>query len=261
VAAAASSFVVPFDPARFVPAPGCTGGARSIEPHLIHPGTHALASCSARRLPPARPTGVRLPVRRLVLGLLGPVASGKSHVAQRIAELGPGVVVDADQLAHEALDAAAADGRLAELLGRAAVGPDGRADRAALRARAHADPAVLKALEGLTHPFVKARIAAAVKAHRAGEGPPVLVLDVPLLLEAGLDGLCDEVWAVEVDDRLRLERARSRGLDPAALAQWERAQAPPAVKRRRAARVIHNDVPPDALDRQVRAGLAATSAA
>jgi dephospho-CoA kinase len=198
-----------------------------------------------------------LSVRRIVLGLLGPVASGKSFVAQRIAALGPGRVVDADALAHEALDAAAADGRLVAAFGPKAVRADGRADRDLLRARAHADPAALKTLEALTHPVVRARITAAVTAHRAGEGPPVLVLDVPILLETGLDGLCDEVWGVEVDDRLRLERARARGIDAATLDRWERAQAPGATKRRRAQRVIHNDVSPDALDRQVRAGLAA----
>jgi dephospho-CoA kinase len=219
-----------------------------------------LISSSARPPDAAWPTEVRLSVRRIVLGLLGPVASGKSFVAQRIAALAPGRVVDADALAHEALDAAAADGRLAAALGPEAIRA-GRADRDALRARAHADPAALRVLEGLTHPFVRARITAAVAAHRAGEGPPVLVLDVPLLLEAGLDVLCDEVWRVEVDDRLRLERARARGLDAAALARWERAQASDALRRHRAQRVIHNDVAPDALDQQVRAGLAAASAA
>jgi dephospho-CoA kinase len=202
-----------------------------------------------------------LPVRRIVIGLLGPVASGKSFVARRIAALGPGRVVDADQWAHEALDAAALDGRLAAAFGSEAVRPDGRADRDLLRGRAHADPAALKRLEGLTHPAVRARINAAVAAHKAGEGPPVLVLDVPLLLESGLDALCDEVWAVEVDERLRLERARARGLDPATLAAWERSQVSGAAKRRRAERVIKNDVSPDALDRQVRTGLAAAVAA
>ena len=203
---------------------------------------------------------VPLPARRLILGLLGPVAAGKSFVARRIAALGPGTVVDADALAHEALDAAARDGRLAALLGPGCVRADGTADRAALRARAQRDPAALKSLESLTHPPVKAAIADAVARHRAGDGPPVLVLDVPLLLEAGLDSLCDELWLVAADEAVRAERARARGLSADDLAGWERSQAALEAKRRRARRVIQNDVPLDALDRQVRAGLAAAAA-
>ncbi|MFM8980539.1 MAG: dephospho-CoA kinase [Planctomycetia bacterium] len=194
--------------------------------------------------------------RRIIVGLLGAVASGKSHVARRLAALGPGRVVDADALAHEALDAAARDGRLAALLGPAAV-REGRADREALRQRAHADAAVLRALEGLTHPAVRARIEQEVAAHRRGEGPPVLVLDVPLLLEAGLDGLCDELWFVEAPDALRRSRALARGTPPEALAGWARHQAADAAKRARAARVIANGADPVALDTCLREALAA----
>lgn len=194
--------------------------------------------------------------RRIIVGLLGAVASGKSHVARRIAALGPGRVVDADALAHEALDAAARDGRLGRLLGPEAV-RDGHADREALRRRAHADPEVLRTLEGLTHPAVRARIEQEVAAHRRGEGPPVLVLDVPLLLEAGLDGLCDELWFVQAPDDLRRSRALSRGTPPEALAGWARHQAADAAKRARAARVLENGPDPSALDSQLREALAA----
>lgn len=59
---------------------------------------------------------------RVVLGMLGGVGSGKSHVARRLAALGPGRVVDADGLAHEALAAAAADGVFVKADFMAAVG-------------------------------------------------------------------------------------------------------------------------------------------
>lgn len=205
--------------------------------------------------------GPRLAARRFILGLLGPVAAGKSFVARRIAALAPGEVIDADALAHEALDAAARDGRLAAALGPSAVGPDGRADRAALGVRVAADPQVLRTLEGLTHPIVQARILEAVARHRSGEGPAVLVLDVPLLLEAGLDRACDELWLVEADEAVRRERARRRGLSAEELTRWERAQVAGETRRARARRVIRNDVTPDALDRQVQAALAAPTAA
>lgn len=202
-----------------------------------------------------------MPPRRTVLGLLGAVASGKSHVARRLAALGPGRVLEADALAHAALEEAARDGRLAAALGPAALRPDGHPDREALRARAHADPAVLRALEGLTHPRVRQQVAEAVAAHRRGEGPPLLVLDIPLLLESGLDALCDELWLVEVPEPVRLRRAAARGVSAADLERWERAQTPLAEKRRRARRVIRNDVPPAELDEQLVAAAAALAQA
>ncbi len=194
-------------------------------------------------------------VRRLVLGILGPVASGKSHVARRTAALGQGRLLEADRLAHEALDLAARDGRLGALLGPEALSGC-QANRERLRARAHADPAVLRLLEGLTHPYVRARLEQAVEAQRRGEGPPLLVLDVPLLLEAHLDALCDELWYIEVPEALRRQRAQARGLSPEALARWEGAQESALAKRARATRTIRNDVSPAELDLQIREALA-----
>lgn len=201
-----------------------------------------------------------MPHPRIVIGLLGAVASGKSHVAQRLAALAHGAVLDADALARFALEEAAADGRLRAALGPRALRADGKPDRAALRARAQRDPAVLRALEALTHPFVRARVAEAVERARCGQGPPVLVLDIPLLLETGLDALCDELWLVEVPDALRLARARARGLTADELVRWEQAQVPTDDRRLKARRRIRNDVSPDELDRQLVEGLAALSA-
>ncbi|MDF1702815.1 MAG: dephospho-CoA kinase [Planctomycetota bacterium] len=175
---------------------------------------------------------------RVVLGMLGGVGSGKSHVARRLAALGPGRGVAADALAH-----AAADGRLAEVLGSEFVHA-GQPDVAALGARAFEDPAFLKALEALIHPAVHAAILAELARFEAETAPPVLVLDVPLLIEVGLDRHCATLWFVET---LSLEEIPRR----------EAFQPPLERTRARADRVIHNDVEPDALDDQVRTGLTA----
>ena len=194
---------------------------------------------------------------RLVLGMLGGVGSGKSHVARRAAALGPGCVVDADVLAREALEAAAADGRLAATLGAAYV-RDGRPDVAALGRRAFEDAGFLRALESLVHPAVHARIQEALAAfHDAEDGDPLLVLDVPLLIEVGLDRRCDALWFVETPDDLRAERGAARGLTLAEIRRREAHQTPLERKRARADRVIDNTVGADALDAQVREGLVA----
>lgn len=192
---------------------------------------------------------------RIVIGMLGAIGAGKSHVAREIARLAGGERVDADVLAREALATAAADGRLAAALGPGFVRGDGSPDREALAAQVFGNPELLRRLEGLTHPAVTTLIQECLGRHRRGEGPAVLVLDVPLLLEVGLDRSCDVLWYVDVPEALRLERLAERGLDPDAVRRREAHQTPLERKRARADLVIRNDVPADALTRQIREGL------
>lgn len=186
--------------------------------------------------------------------MLGGIGAGKSHVAVRAAELGPGRVVDADALAHQALELFARDGRLAEAVGAEFV-DEGRPDVKALGARAFEDPALLRRLERLVHPYCHAAIKAAIDDFRAGDGPPLLVLDVPLLIEVGLDRSCDFLWYVETPDDVRASRAQRRGLTLEQIRLREAFQSPRERKRARADLVIHNEVDGDELDRQILAGL------
>lgn len=186
--------------------------------------------------------------------MLGGIASGKSHVARRTAALAGGEVVDADALAHEALRAQAAEGRLAEALGAQFV-RDGQPDVEALGERVFEDPALLRRLERLVHPYCHARIQEAVERHRAGSGRALLVLDVALLIETGLDRSCDALWYVEAPDEVRAERAGRRGLTLDQIRRRESYQTATARKRARADLVIRNDVDDAELDRQILAGL------
>lgn len=189
---------------------------------------------------------------RAVLGLLGGIGAGKSHVARRIAALASAAVVDADARAREALDVRARDGRLEAALGPACVRAGGVPDSAAIAQRVFADDDALDALERLVHPVVLAHIHERLEAHREGEGPPLLVLDVPLLLETGLDRTCDTLWFVDTPEALRAERAAARGLGAAEVRRRERRQMPLDSKRARADVVIRSDAD---LDDQILDGL------
>ena len=193
--------------------------------------------------------------RRIVIGMLGAIGAGKSHVAREVVRIGGASRLDADALAREALEAAAADGRLEAALGPGCVTPEGRPDREAIAAKVFGNPPLLRSLEGLTHPAVTTLIRERLGRHRRGEGPAVLVLDVPLLLEVGLDRSCDVLWFVDVPDTLRMERLAERGLDPDQVRQREAHQTPLERKRARSDLVIRNDVPADALAQQIREGL------
>ncbi len=187
--------------------------------------------------------------------MLGGIGAGKSYVGRRIAALTQGTLADADALAHEALDACARDGRLDEALGKGYATKAGTADREALAARVFADPELLKKLEDLVHPLVFALLEDLIQNHRRGDGPAVLVLDAPLLLEVGLDSRCDALWFVDVPEALRKERTGRRGLSWEETKLREASQRPLEQKRQRATWVIRNDVEDALLDKQIREGL------
>jgi dephospho-CoA kinase len=192
---------------------------------------------------------------RPVIGLLGGIAAGKSTVSALLKKLGPGRVVDADALARTALEDCARDGRLVAALGPWAV-KGSTPDRKAIAAKVFADPAALRALERITHPAITAAIDEAVNDHRLGRGEPILVLDVPLLLEAGLDRRCDALWFVSAPDEARFARAKERlGLGRDDVERREMAQSPLDRKRARADLIIENSGAPEALAAQVEAGL------
>ena len=196
------------------------------------------------RTPSARPAKAArrpaLPSRRVILGLLGGIASGKSSVAGALVAQAKARVVDADALARAVLDACARDGRLADALGPWAV-KAGAPDRKAIAKRVFDEPSMLRTLERLTHPAITAQIDDAIASHRSGEGAAVLVLDVPLLLEVGLDRSCDELWFVDAPDADRFARAKARlGLSKDEVLKREAAQSPLERKRTRADRVLEN---------------------
>ncbi len=179
-------------------------------------------------------------MRSMVLGVLGGIGSGKSTVTRLLIERGA-AAVDADRLAHAALESEAVRMRLRERWGDRALRADGSVDRDEVAARVFADAAEREFLEGLVHPRVRSEIAARVDAFRAAnDGPSVLVLDVPLLAESPLLTLCDELVFVVAPDEARQARVRERGWTDDELARREAAQTPINEKRRMARWTIDN---------------------
>lgn len=189
----------------------------------------------------------------LVIGLTGNIASGKSAVAARLAEFGA-PIVDADVLAREAVaQGTLALKAIAARFGAQVLTPDGQLDRAALRAIVFTDPAAREALNAIVHPEVARLRDAAVARHRA-EGAPLVVCDIPLLFETGLDAAMDLIVLVDAPVATRRERLiRHRGLAPADADAMIAAQMPAEAKRARAHFILENDGTPEQLQRQVDA--------
>lgn len=176
----------------------------------------------------------------LLVGLTGNIAAGKSTVARLLAERGA-TVVDADVHAREAVDPGTpALAAIAERWGSAVLLPDGRLDRAALRARVFEDAEELAALNAIVHPEV-ARLRERAVADARARGDRVVVCDVPLLFENDLAGAFDAVVLVDAPRELRLERlVRDRALPHDEAMGMIAAQMPAELKRARADYVIEN---------------------
>ena len=117
------------------------------------------------------------------LGLTGGIGSGKSTVAQLLADLGAGVI-DADAISRNTTAAGgAAIALIQSQFGDAFIGKDGALDRERMRQHVFADPKAKAMLEGIIHPLVGQQIAAQAKALADG-GKTCLVFDIPLLVES-----------------------------------------------------------------------------
>jgi dephospho-CoA kinase len=130
------------------------------------------------------------------------------------------------------------------------VAPGGSVNRAAVARRAFASPAERAWLEGLLWPRVGARVAAwrAAEASRTPP-PPALVVEIPLLFEAGLEGAYDATLAVIADEPIRVERAAAR--EHAAVDERTARQLSQDEKAARADHVVRNNRDLAALEREL----------
>lgn len=176
--------------------------------------------------------------RRLIIGLTGNIATGKSAIMRLAAERGA-LTIDADRIVHELLGGdAAIQAAVVEAFGPEVRRGDGGIDRAALGRIVFGDAARLAQLEGILHPATRAEIARRVATAEA----PVVMIEAIKLLEGPLAAGCDQVWVAACERATQLERLRvCRGMDEAAAVARVDAQAPQAEKIARADVVIYTD--------------------
>jgi dephospho-CoA kinase len=184
------------------------------------------------------------------VGLTGGLGSGKSTVADMLAEHGA-VVIDADAIALEVVRAGSPgfDAVVARF-GADVVGTDGELDRARLAEIVFSDDAARRALNEIVHPLVAERSAQLM----AGvPGDAIVVYDVPLLAENNMAGGFDVILVVETGLGVRLSRLAARGLPESQAKARIAAQASDEQRRAIADEVLCNDGSREALAAQVDA--------
>jgi len=171
-----------------------------------------------------------------VLGLTGSIGMGKSTTAQMFRDLGV-PVWDADAAVHRLY---APDGAATEAvfgLCPEAMAPDGSVDRPKLRAAIAQDPGLLDQVGAVVHPLVARDRAFFLTETR----DPLVVLDIPLLFEAGGSVACDGVAVVTVPADVQRARVLARGMSEADFQMILARQMPDDEKQRRADFLIVTD--------------------
>lgn len=143
-----------------------------------------------------------------LIGLTGGIASGKTVVANRLAERGA-IHIDADKLARQVVEPGQpALAELAAEFGSGVIASDGSLDRAALGALVFGNPERLAKLNAITHPAVRELTSKLIAQADESDPHAIVVYDVPLLVEASVDKLhpFDLIVVVHADIETRLER-------------------------------------------------------
>ena len=174
---------------------------------------------------------------RLLIGLTGGIASGKSAVANRLAELGA-EIIDTDLISREVVEPGTpALAQIAAHFGPEVIAEDGTLNRAVVREKVFANPSERQWLEALLHPLI--RQTAMDRAQRSQARLAVLV--VPLLFESGQYQNTDLKLVVDVPVDVQRQRVLARdAVSEDQVEQILSAQMSRAARLEKADRVIEN---------------------
>jgi len=178
-----------------------------------------------------------------VLGLTGGIGCGKSEAAAYLESLGA-KHVDADAISRACTaEGGCALGKIREVFGDGVFNENGSLNRRALGDIVFNNPAAKRALEGVIHPIVQKAVMDEIDAASAA-GVAVTVLNVPLLFESGMDGLCDETWVMTADEETQVERILLRdGMTEEQARARIRSQMAGIERNERASALISTDRP------------------
>jgi dephospho-CoA kinase len=171
--------------------------------------------------------------RPLRIGLTGGIASGKSMVTRRFAELGV-PVIDADVASRSVVEPGKPGlAQVVERFGVGVIDASGHLDRPALRNLIFNDSNSRQALDAILHPLIRAEM----EREAAEAQGPYMVMAIPLLVESRNSAeRVDRVLVVDVDEALQIQRLQARDGSSA-----EQARAILASQASRAARLSQAD--------------------
>ncbi len=189
-----------------------------------------------------------------IVGITGTIGSGKSEVAKVFAEEGA-VVIDADVVAKNLLKRGEAGYRaVTGTFGKEILDEKGNIDKKVLAGIVFSDPEKVKTINDLIHPLVHQKIKSRIQEIGARNHDAVVVIDAPLLIEAGFDKMVDHLVVVAPGD---LETAVARAAKRLGITKEEANrrlsyQIPLEEKVKKADAVIVNDGTLHALQKRAK---------
>src|SRR5262245_54210203 len=151
-----------------------------------------------------------------VIGLVGGIGSGKSHLARQLRERHPVEIVEGDTTGHRLLQDPQVKEQLRKVFGDGVFSAGGEIDRSRMKGLVFGPGSEQKAargkLEEIVHPRLTEDLRRQIALAQSRPGVEAVILDAALILEAGWRDLCDAVLFVDASFDERLSRVmRSRG--------------------------------------------------
>lgn len=180
------------------------------------------------------------------IGLTGSIGSGKSTVARMLSQRGI-PVLDADQVAREVSRDPRTLTEVSQAFGPEYVTPEGL-NRPKVAELVFQNPQARETLNSIIHPRVRSRMLELEQ----NLNSPVVVQDIPLLFEGGLDQTMDATIVVDAPLEQRIDRVMVRdGLTREQILARDQTQMPASEKRKRATFVIQNEASLEMLEAQL----------
>ena len=178
-----------------------------------------------------------------IIGVIGGIGSGKTALTLALAERLRVCRLDADGAGHAALELPEVRESLSEIFGTGIFDEQGQIIRQQIADQVFGESPKhhrkRNRLNALVHPVIRHLLEDQIR-QIDWDQFDVVLLDAPLVLEAGWDTICDAVVFVDAPEDLRRQRVLSRGWDAGEFQRRERSQLPVVEKRRRADFVIDN---------------------
>lgn len=185
-----------------------------------------------------------------IIGITGGIGSGKSTVAGFLAGLGA-VVIDADSVGHDILKGdTEARQQVTDAFGKSIVSSDGKIDRKRLGDIVFGNQEALLQLNRIMHPRIDRVVEEQFGQYRR-QGVDTVIIEAPLLIEAGWATKVDEVWVTTAPEAVILKRLEKAGLSRAEAMARIKSQLTDDERLKNADAVINTDCGFDELDTKV----------
>lgn len=193
-----------------------------------------------------------------IIGITGGVGAGKSEILSYIRQHYACRIYLADEVAHKVKEKGQpCYEQLVELLGREILAENGEIDKGRMAAVIFADEEILQQVNEIVHPQVKTYLLARMEEAVDDSEVELFFIEAALLIEAGYQGMVDELWYVYARQEVRRERlAKSRGYSQEKISQIMDSQLSEAVFRSTCDFVIDNSGEIEDAYRQIREKLA-----